>query len=200
MDDCKNQMNKWDYIVPIASGALTALGACSAAAVSNAKFAFFGGGSLANGGLGMAGGTAALGGLVAGPALLVMGVITGVTAEKSLEDAKKHAAEADVICEQLETGVVQCIGIRRRTYMFHNLLARLDAHFLTLIHAVEESVANEGANHAIYKLESKKVIAAVTSTAASIKAILDTPILTAEGSPTGESEILSQTLIQQLDQ
>ena len=84
--------------------------------------------------------------------------------------------------------------------MFHNLLARLDAHFLTLIHAVEENVANEGANHATYKLESKKVIAAVASTAASIKAILDTPILTAEGSLTGESEILSQTLTQQLDQ
>ena len=129
-----------------------------------------------------------------------MGVITGVTAEKGLEDAKKHAAEADVICEQLETGVVQCIGIRRRTYMFHNLLARLDAQFRPLLHAMEEIVANEGTNYATYRLESKKVIAAVASTAVSIKAILDTPILTSDGSLTGESEILSQTLSQRLDQ
>lgn len=199
-------------IAGVAGGALTALGAYSAAATfatastgtaistlsgaaaSNATLAFFGGGSLASGGLGMAGGTAVLGGLVAGPALLVMGVITGVTAEKCLEDAKKHAAEADVICEQLETGVIQCIGIRRRTYMFHNLLARLDAHFLPLIHAMEEVVANEGTNYAAYKPESKRIIASVASTAVSIKAILDTPILTADGTLTNESKTVEDKI------
>lgn len=199
-------------IAGVAGGALTALGAYSAAATfatastgtaistlsgaaaSNATLAFFGGGSLASGGLGMAGGTAVLGGLVAGPALLVMGVITGVTAEKCLEDAKKHAAEADVICEQLETGVIQCIGIRRRTYMFHNLLARLDAHFLPLIHAMEEVVANEGTNYAAYTPESKRIIASVASTAVSIKAILDTPILTADGTLTNESKTVEDKI------
>jgi len=199
-------------IAGVAGGALTALGAYSAAATfatastgtaistlsgaaaSNATLAFFGGGSLASGGLGMAGGTAVLGGLVAGPALLVMGVITGVTAEKCLEDAKKHAAEADVICEQLESGVIQCIGIRRRTYMFHNLLARLDAHFLPLIHAMEEVVANEGTNYAAYKPESKRIIASVASTAVSIKAILDTPILTADGTLTNESKTVEDKI------
>ena len=122
------------------------------------------------------------------------GVITGLTAEKGLEDAKKHAAEADVICEQLETGVVQCIGIRRRTYMFHNLLARLNAQFLPLIHAMEEIVANEGTNYATYKPESKKIIAAVASTAVSIKAILDTPILSADGALTDESEAVGENI------
>lgn len=204
-------------VVGAAGGALTALGAYSAAATfatastgtaigtlsgaaaSNATLAFFGGGSLATGGLGMAGGTAVLGGLVAGPALLVMGVITGVTAEKGLEDAKKHAAEADVICEQLETGIIQCIGIRRRTYMFHNLLARLDAQFLPLIHAMEEVVAREGNNYAVYKPESKKIIAAVASTAVSIKAILDTPILSADGTLTNESKAVNHRLMNQLN-
>lgn len=204
-------------VVGAAGGALTALGAYSAAATfatastgtaigtlsgaaaSNATLAFFGGGSLATGGLGMAGGTAVLGGLVAGPALLVMGVITGVTAEKGLEDAKKHAAEADVICEQLETGIIQCIGIRRRTYMFHNLLARLDAQFLPLIHAMEEVVAREGTNYATYEAESKKIVAAVASTAVSIKAILDTPILSADGTLTSESEAVNRKLIDQLN-
>ena len=203
-------------IAGAAGGALTALGAYSAAATfatastgtaistlsgaaaSNATLAFFGGGSLATGGLGMAGGTAVLGGLVAGPALLVMGVITGVTAEKGLEDAKKHAAEADVICEQLEIGVVQCIGIRRRTYLFHNLLARLDAQFLPLIHAMEEIVANEGTNYATYKPESKKIIASVASTAVSIKAILDTPILSADGTLTEDSKVASEKIAMRL--
>lgn len=177
----------------------TAIGTLSGAAASNATLAFFGGGSLASGGLGMAGGTAVLGGLVAGPALLVMGVITGVTAEKGLEDAKKHAAEADVICEQLEIGVVQCVGIRRRTYMFHNLLARLDAQFLPLIHAMEEIIASEGTNYATYKPESKRTIAAVASTAVSIKAILDTPILSTDGALTEDAEVVATKLTKQLE-
>lgn len=63
----------------------TAISALSGAAATNATLAFFGGGSLAAGGLGMAGGTAVLGGLVAGPALLVMGLVAGKAAKKGLE-------------------------------------------------------------------------------------------------------------------
>ena len=59
----------------------TAISALSGAAATNATLAFFGGGSLAAGGLGMAGGTVVLGGLVAGPALLVMGLVAGKAAQ-----------------------------------------------------------------------------------------------------------------------
>ena len=204
-------------IAGVAGGALTALGAYSAAAsfatastgtaistlsgaaASNATLAFFGGGSLATGGLGMAGGAAVLGGLVAGPALLVMGIITGANAGKGLENAKARAAEADVICEQLETGVVQCISIRRRTYMFHNLLARLYAFFLPLIHAMEDVVTKEGTDYSTYSVESRKIIASAAATAVSIKTVLDTPILTADGSITDESEMVTTKLLQNME-
>ena len=201
-------------IAGAAGGALTALGAYSAAATfatasaistlsgaaaTNATLAFFGGGSLATGGLGMAGGVAVLGGLVAGPALLVMGIITGATAGKGLEEAKSHAAEADVICAQLEMGAMQCIAIRRRTYMFHNLLARLDAYFLPLIHSMEAIVEQEGVDYAKYSVESRKVIASAAATAISIKAVLDTPILTAEGVVTDESETVTAKLVASID-
>lgn len=197
-------------IVGAATGALTAFGAYSAAmtfasastgtaisalsgaAATNATLAFFGGGSLAAGGLGVAGGTAVLGGLVAGPALLVMGIITGAAAEKGLENAKANAAEADVICEQFELGALQCIAIRRRTYMFHNILARLDSYFLPLIHAMEKIVETEGTDYSLYSQESKKTIAAAATTAVSIKSVLDTPILSEDGSLT---EISNTSLI-----
>ena len=106
----------------------TAISALSGVAASNATLAFFGGGSLAAGGLGMAGGAAVLGGLVAGPALLVMGVIIGAKGGKNLEEAKTQSAEASKYCEQMMAGADQCVAIRRRSYMFHTLLARLDAN------------------------------------------------------------------------
>lgn len=72
----------------------TAIASLSGAAATNATLAFFGGGSLAAGGLGMAGGTAVLGGLVAGPALMVVGFVAGAAAKKNLEKAYTNRAEA----------------------------------------------------------------------------------------------------------
>lgn len=172
----------------------TAIASLSGAAATNATLAFFGGGSLAAGGLGMAGGTAVLGGLVAGPALLVMGAIVGAKASKNLDNAYANRAKADEICEQLKTAGVQCNAIRRRTYMFYNLLTRLDAYFLPLIFKMEEIVEKEGVDYKAYSIASKRTVAAASSIAGTIKAVLDTPILTEAGDLTEESGIVGREI------
>lgn len=166
----------------------TAIASLSGAAATNATLAFFGGGSLAAGGLGMAGGTAVLGGLVAGPALMVMGLIAGNAAKKGLDKAYTNRAEAIQIAAQLETASLQCETIRRRTYMFYNLLARLDSYFLPQIYKMEDIVKSEGFDYRNYSKESKKAIASCASIAVSIKTVLDTPILTDDGLLTEASE------------
>ena len=65
--------------------------------------------------------------------------------------------------------------------MLYNLLAHLDSLFLPQIWKMEDIVENEGEDYREYKDESKKLIAAAASTACSIKAVLDTPILTEKG-------------------
>lgn len=166
----------------------TAISTLSGAAATNATLAFFGGGSLAAGGLGMAGGTAVLGGLVAGPALMVMGLIAGGAAKKNLEKAYTNRAEAIQIASQLHAAGLQCETIRRRTYMLYNLLARLDTHFLPLIYKMEEIVVNEGNDYSLYTDGSKKTIASCASVAVSVKSVLDTPLLTDDGLLTQDSE------------
>ena len=166
----------------------TAIASLSGAAATNATLAFFGGGSLAAGGLGVAGGTAVLGGLVAGPALMVMGLVAGNAAKKNLEKAYTNRAEALQIASQLEAAGLQCETIRRRTYMFYNLLARLDTYFLPLIYEMEKIVEPEGDDYRNYSAESKKVIASCASVAISVKSVLDTPLLTDDGLLTDESE------------
>lgn len=166
----------------------TAIASLSGAAATNATLAFFGGGSLAAGGMGMAGGAAVLGGLVAGPALLVMGFVAGAAAKKSLEQAKTNQLEAIQLAEQLDTAAKQCEAIRRRTYMFHNLLARLDSYFLPFVYKMEDIVKNEGDDYSKYSTDSKKCISSCVSIALSIKGVLDTQILTDDGLLTDESQ------------
>jgi hypothetical protein len=172
----------------------TAISALSGAAATNATLAFFGGGSLASGGLGMAGGMYVLGGLVAGPALMVMGMITEAKSKEKLEKALSNKAQADEIVESLNAASVQCSAIRRRTYMFYNLLAHLDALFLPQVWKMQDIVETEGIDYRAYTLESKKAIAAAASTACTIKAVLDTPILTPEGELTEASENVTKEI------
>lgn len=190
----------------IAGGALTAVGAYGAAqtfacastgtaiaalhgaAATNATLAFFGGGSLAAGGLGMAGGVMVLGGLVAGPALLVMGLITGAKSQEKVDQALANQAQAAEIMEALNAASDQCSAIRRRTYLFYNLLAHLDTYFFPLVWQLEDIIETEGTDYRTYSPEAKKAVMAAASNAGSIKAVLDTPILTDAGELTEESK------------
>ena len=81
----------------------TAIASLSGVAATNATLAWFGGGSLAAGGLGMAGGTAVLGGIVAGPVLAVAGFIMAAKSEENLANAKKTASEVNVAVEKMNT-------------------------------------------------------------------------------------------------
>jgi len=136
----------------------------------------------------MAGGVAVLGGLVAGPALMVMGLVAGNAAKKNLDKAYTNKAEAIQIASQLSAAGSQCEAIRRRTYMFYNLLARLDTYFLPLIYKMEDIVADEGDDYRAYTIDSKKTIASCASVAVSVKSVLDTPLLSDDGLLTDESE------------
>ena len=165
----------------------TAIASLSGAAATNATLAFFGGGSLAAGGLGMAGGMMVLGGLVAGPALLVMGLITGAKSQEKLDQAIINKAQAEEIMEALHIASDQCSAIRRRAYLFYSLLAHLDTYLLPLVWQMEDIIAKEGTDYRTYSPESQKVIMAAASNAGSVKAVLDVPILTDDGSLTEQS-------------
>lgn len=166
----------------------TTISSLSGAAATNATLAFFGGGSIAAGGGGIAAGTVILGGFVAGPALMVMGLVTGGAAKKNLNKAHTNMAEAVQTAAQLNKAGLQCETIRRRTYMFYNLLARLDAYFLPLIYKMENIVKNEGYDYQKYSKESQGLISSCVSVVVSVKSVLDTPLLTDDGLLTDESE------------
>lgn len=165
----------------------TAIASLSGVAATNATLAFLGGGSLAAGGLGMAGGMAVLGGLVAGPALAVMGFVALGASSKKLDDAYSNLAEAGRIAEELETLRVSTNFIRRRAQMFERLLIRVDSLYSEAIDNLEEVINEFGTDYGSYSEDAKKVVASNIKLTQTIKAILDTPILTDNGSISEES-------------
>ena len=164
------------------------------AAATNATLAFFGGGSLAAGGLGMAGGTAVLGGLVAGPALAVLGFVAGAKASKNLEMAKANLAKAKEFEEEMRTVADLCNGIRRRAAMFNRFLIRLQTVFDPLVFEMTQIIEKTGNDYRNYSENEKKCIASAMSMAGAIKAVLDTPILDEDGNLTQDSGLVIENL------
>ncbi len=177
----------------------TAIAGLSGAAATNATLAFFGGGSLAAGGLGMAGGAAVLGGLVAGPALAVVGFIVGAKASQQRDEAYSNLAQAEKIAEELNTAKCLCDAIKKRANLFYYLLIRLDSVFSPLVYELENILKSSGNDYKKYSDDQKKTVAAALAWAGTIKAILDTPILTEDGSLTEESENICNDINKKLE-
>ena len=165
----------------------TAISALSGAAATNATLAFLGGGSLAAGGLGIAGGTMVLGGLVAGPALAVLGFTMNAKAEKNLDESYSNLAKARQIAEELSVVVTGCKKIKERSDMFVDLLNKLKPLLSSCNRELERIILVEGTDFRSYSANSKNVVAGSWAVAKAIKSVIDTPILKKDGAINSES-------------
>ena len=183
----------------LASGALTAFGAYSAAgalatastgtaiaglsgaAATNATLAFFGGGSLAAGGLGMAGGAAVLGGIVAGPALAVLGLVANAKAETALEDARSNRAESRAFAAEMDRAASMCNGISDQADMVRGFLTQLNGALVPLVEEMKDIVLRSGNDYKQYNSNEKGIIAQAVTVVKTVKAVLETRLLTDDG-------------------
>ena len=126
--------------------------------------------------------------MVAGPALAILGIVMSAKASKKLDEAYSNKAEAQKIATELSTATVMCNGIKRRAYLFQRLLIKCETLFAPLIYEIEKIQITSGTDYTKYSMEQKQTIARALSLAGTIKAVLDTPILTEDGALTPESE------------
>ena len=166
----------------------TAIATLSGAAATNATLAFFGGGALAAGGLGVAGGTMVLGGLVAGPALAVLGFVMGAKASSNLDNARSNLATAKKVKAELAVLITTCNGIKKRSDLFTKTLIKLEAILNMQLAKFEYILASEGVDYSSYSDSSKNLVAMLLGSVQAVKALLDTPLLNDNGSLTDDSE------------
>ena len=88
-----------------------AISALSGVAAKNATLAWFGGGAIKAGGLGMAGGKLLLGGIVVAPVLAVAGFVLEAKSKEKLANAKMVYAEAEESAEKINTMTSYMKGI-----------------------------------------------------------------------------------------
>ncbi|WP_276784788.1 hypothetical protein [Thalassolituus oleivorans] len=165
----------------------TAISSLSGVAATNATLAWFGGGSLATGGLGMAGGTAVLGGIVAGPVLAIGGMIMASKAEAAKEDAYANLSRAEAAAEQMSSANVATKGIGKRFKEIDAVLLKLDVSFQDAL-VNFHNLVNKNTDYSSYTTDDKEEVFKVVSYAKTLKNILNTQLLTEEGSLTDASQ------------
>jgi len=177
-----------------------AIGSLSGAAATNATLAWLGGGSLATGGMGMAGGAAVLGGLVAAPALVILGCVLGSKASANLDNAKSNYHKAREYSEQMDVCADLCNGIEKRANLFSSFISALSESKNEDLHNLLDLIREQGRDYSSYTQESKKKLACAVAKVKLIKTVIDTPILTEEGTLTSESDKLSLEMPNQIQQ
>lgn len=107
----------------------TAISSLAGVAATNATLAAIGGGSLATGGLGMAGGTAILGAAVAGPVLAIAGWAYNSHGEEALKNAHKADEQVDSAVAKLEKAQKQLSKTEDYAFDISDVLKSVYAQF-----------------------------------------------------------------------
>lgn len=172
----------------------TAIAALSGAAKTNATLAFFGGGSKAVGGLGIAGGKLVLAGIVAVPILAVGAVITSVKSKERLAEAKKVHAEAMDAVSKMDIMTTGMNGIEKMSNNYSSFIKKFGKKFKPFIKKMERiRVEHPNGDGEMIDFNELSVVEQKTLHLSWLMAqiyyhVLSTPILTADGKVSTDAE------------
>lgn len=166
-----------------------AISGLSGIAAANATLAWFGGGALSAGGLGMAGGAWILGSIVTGPVLAIGGMVMSAKSKEALANAKAKAAEAAQAIEQMKTLEVATGLIQTRAEQIHSLLHGLWEELRRALPTLEKVVSREVEWSRLSQVE-REAVAAITALAYLIRQLIDAPLFDAKGQPIDDTNRL----------
>lgn len=159
----------------------TAISSLSGVAATNATLAWLGGGSLAAGGYGMAGGMMVLGGIVAGPALAIFGHILGNKGEEALNNARSNREQAQTINERGLLTIEKLQAIQQIAALANQTFSLTSSLLRGTVHEMKNAIENYGVSVRNFPEESKKAVALSVKYAQLLKAMIDTPLLDQDG-------------------
>lgn len=163
------------------AGTGAAISSLSGVAATNATLAWLGGGTLAAGGYGMAGGAMVLGGIVAGPAMAIFGHIVGHKGEEALNKARNNLEQAKTIREDAKKVAEFLLAVEQVAALANGTFSSITAHLRRSLATLEKVIQNEGEDYRAFSHDSREAVLRTVKFAQLIKAMIDTPILDADG-------------------
>lgn len=172
----------------------TAIAALSGAAKTNATLAWFGGGSIKAGGLGMAGGKLVLAGVVVAPIIAVAALITSAKSKEKLAEAKKiHAEAIDAVAKMdtITTGMQAIAKMSDNYSKFIKNFTKKFRPFIKELNRIKSSYAFEDGEKIDFNLltqTEQKTLHLSWLMAQIYYHVLSTPILTESGNVSSDAD------------
>ena len=127
--------------------------------------------------------------MIAAPAVLFSAISASLKADENLENAMKMCAEAEAASEEMETSRTICIAITKRSEMFNDLLTELNGMFSQcsdqlagIIKSKEGFIFKKKITSKDFSNDEIKLIATTAALAKAVKSVIDTPMLSNDGS------------------
>lgn len=132
---------------------------------------------------------------IVAPAVLFTGLSASIKADENFEKAQSMYAEATAAAEKMKISETLCVAIANRSNMFNDLLLELDVMFSECASMLEAVVQKKSGFFGRKKIKAEKfteeelkLIAVTRALAGAVKSIIDTPILSDNGTTSVDSE------------
>ncbi|GAA8954106.1 hypothetical protein HpEKB34_07130 [Helicobacter pylori] len=136
-------------------------------------------GAMLGGGLTMGGlaGMAVFGGLVAGPALAILGAMSADEMEEKLEKAKAYYSQVKKAVKKADAIIDQFQAIEKMAKLFTRQITKCDVLFFSLSQDAIATMKKHNYNRSLYSQEEKDQLCVAVSTLMTLSAFLKVPII-----------------------
>ncbi|MCQ2639505.1 sortase [Helicobacter pylori] len=140
---------------------------------SFATGAILGGGLTASGLAGMA----VLGGIVAGPALAILGALSADEMEKKREDAKAYLSQVEAASKKADVMIDDLRSVEKMAKLFTRQITKFDVLFFSLSQDAIATMKKHHYDTSHYNQKEKDQLSVTVSTLFSLSAFLKAPIM-----------------------
>ncbi len=136
-------------------------------------------GAMLDGGLTMGGlaGMAVFGGLVAGPAIAILGAMSADEMKEKLEKAKAYYSQIEKAVKKADAIIDQFQAIEKMAKLFTRQITKCDALLFSLSQDAIATMKKNNYNHSLYSQEEKDQLCVAVSTLMTLSAFLKVPII-----------------------
>ncbi|GAA9284389.1 hypothetical protein HpHA229_13130 [Helicobacter pylori] len=136
-------------------------------------------GAMLGGGLTMGGlaGMAVFGGLVAGPALAILGAMSADEMEEKLEKAKSYYSQVEKAVKKADAIIDQFQAIEKMAKLFTRQITKCDALFFSLSQDAIATMKKHNYDTSRYNQKEKDQLCVTVSTLSNLSAFLKVPIM-----------------------